>query len=207
MKPEEHDFQAEIITFSEVFDLSHKLSLRITDKSLSFDIVVGIARGGVTPARLLSDFLNIGSLTSLQIRHYEKGAKQLDKTEIIDPVDVDIKEKNVLLVDDINDSGKTLKAAVKHVLEFNPALLKTAVIHEKESSAYNCDFVGKTLEEWKWFVYEWAVTEDILEFLKRDDMLDAGEEKALNHLKEKYRLEPGVKLLRSVMQLRENYKE
>lgn len=205
METEEQDFKAKIITFREVFDLSHEISEQITQSSLSFDIVVGISRGGVTPARLLCDFLNIENLTSLQIRHYSKGAQQMDEATITDPVDVDIEGKNVLIADDVNDTGKTFDEAVEHVRSLNPAVVKTAVIHEKETSAFDADFVGKPQEEWKWLVYEWAVTEDVLEFLNRDEMLDAGEKEALDHLREKYGLEIEPDFFQNILEMRKNY--
>lgn len=205
MEPTEQDFKAKIITFSEVFELSHKLSRQITENSLSFDIVVGIARGGLAPARLFCDFLNIENLTSLQIRHYSSGAQQLEDAEIVDPVDVDIKGKNVLLVDDVNDSGKTLTAANDHIQKLEPAVLNTAVIHEKETTIFDADFVGEYQKEWKWLVYDWAVTEDVLEFLNNDNMLDAEEEQALEHLRKKYGLEIDPDFFQNIIEMKENY--
>ncbi|MDZ7718856.1 MAG: phosphoribosyltransferase [Balneolaceae bacterium] len=205
MEHEKKDFQAKIVTFTEVYDLSQKISRQITDSSISFDVVVGIARGGVTPARLFCDFLNVDTLTSLQIRHYTSGAQQLEDVKITDPVGVNIRDKNVLLVDDVNDSGKTLSAATDQIKSLEPALLKSAVIHEKENTQIKADFVGEYLKEWKWLIYQWAVTEDILEFLNKDDMLDVPEEKALNHLRKKYKLTIDPDLYQHILEMKNNY--
>lgn len=205
MEHKKQDFQAKIVTFREVYDLSQKISRQITDSSISFDIVVGIARGGVTPARLFCDFLNIDTLTSLQIRHYASGAQQLKEVKITDPVDVDIRGKNVLLADDVNDSGKTLSAATDQIQSLEPALVKSAVIHEKENTSLKADFVGEYQKKWKWLIYQWAVTEDILEFLNKDDMLDVPEEKALNHLRKKYQLKIDPGFLQHILEMKKNY--
>lgn len=199
------DFTATIIYFPEVYDIAYELSRQITDSSESFDAVIGIARGGLIPARLICDFLNIDNLTSLQIRHYKSGAEELEDAEMTDPVDIDIKGKNVLIVDDVNDSGKTMRYACEHVRSLEPAMFKTVVLHEKENTVFNTHFIGKKIERWKWLIYQWAVTEDLLEFLSRDNKLQASEEEAINHLAEKYDLEVGKELFQKVIKMEENY--
>lgn len=200
-----NDFTAKIISFDEVYKISHKLSLQITAYAASFDMIIGIARGGVIPARLLCDFLNIDHLTTIQVRHYSSGAEELEKASIPDSIDQDLKGKNVLLVDDVNDSGKTFEAAVNHIQGYKPSLLKTAALHEKETTVFNTDFIAKKLKKWEWLIYQWAVTEDLLEFLHKDDMLDESVEKAVIHLSERYDLEVDKELLHKVIKLKENY--
>lgn len=199
------NFTATVISLQEVYRKSHELARDIMRAGTSFDIVIAIARGGMLPGRLICDFLNIGRLSSLQVRHYTGGGEQMEQAEILDLVRTDLKGKNVLLIDDVNDSGKTLQAAVDHVHSFQPAILKTAVLHEKENDLFKTDFNGEKLKEWKWLVYQWAATEDILEFLNRDKMLDSGLKAVRTHLADKYELEVDEQLLRSILEMRKNY--
>ena len=201
----EKDFSARIVSIQEVYQKSHELAQQIMDSSITFDFVIAIARGGVLPARLMCDFLNIHRLTSIQVKHYQKGAKQMEEAEIIDPVRVDIKGKNVLLVDDVNDSGETLKAALEHVESLEPELVKTAVLHEKSHTILETDFTGDRLKKWKWLIYQWAVTEDVLEFLNKDDMLQESNEKARKHLFDKYDLHIDEQLFKQIKQMEKNY--
>ncbi|MFO7799914.1 MAG: phosphoribosyltransferase family protein, partial [Rhodohalobacter sp.] len=90
------DFTARIVGLSEVYQMAYKISDQITESTLNFDVVIGIARGGFPPARLVCDFLNIKTLTAVQIKHYT-GAKEHKEVEISDPVDIDLKGKNVLI--------------------------------------------------------------------------------------------------------------
>lgn len=200
-------FTAKIVDLSEVYEMAYKLSGKITDSSLGFhfDIVVGIARGGFPPARLVCDFLNIEILTALQIRHYTGGGKKKEEVEIFDPVDIDLEGMNVLIVDDVNDSGKTLKAAVDHIKTKEAKEIKTAVLHEKENTSMRADFVGDYLTDWKWLIYQWAVTEDLIEFLNDDDMLSAGEEAMRNYLLDKYELEVSKDILEKVLAMKNHY--
>ncbi|WP_445664686.1 phosphoribosyltransferase [Fodinibius sp. AD559] len=200
------DFTARIVSLDEVYKTTHELAQNIMNSGISFDIVVAIARGGALPARLICDFLNINRLTSLQIKHYQEGAEKMEEAKIIDPVSGDIKKQNVLLIDDVNDSGETMKAAVDHVQSIEPSLLKTAVLHEKSHTIFNADFTAKKLKKWKWLIYQWAATEDILEFLEKDNMLDQSEEIIHKHLANKYDLEIDEQLLEKIMQLKENYR-
>ena len=201
----EKDFTARIVGLSEVYEMAYKVAGKISDSSLDFDVVVGIARGGFPPARLLCDFLNIKTLTAIQIRHYTGGGQQKEEVEISDPININLKGKRVLIVDDVNDSGETLKVAVDHVKKNEVAKVKTAVLHEKDSTSMNADFAGGYLSEWKWLIYQWAVTEDLIEFLKKDGMLAADEDEILNHLSEKYDLDVKRELLHKVLAMKKNY--
>jgi hypothetical protein len=75
--------------------------------------------------------------------------------------------QRVLLVDDVNDSGDTLEVAVQHLQTFQPADIRTAVIHDKTSTAFSVDYHGRKIVKWRWLIYPWAVCEDVTEFLKR----------------------------------------
>ena len=199
------NFTARIVSLSEAYEMAFKVSRKIGDSSIKFDVVLGIARGGFPPARLICDFLNIKSLTAVQIRHYTGGGEEREEVEITDPVYVDLKGKNVLIVDDVNDSGKTLKAAVDHVKIKEASGIKTAVLHEKDNTSLKADFAGEYLSEWKWLIYQWAVTEDLIEFLTNDEMLTAGEEEMSNHLSTKYELDVSKEILQKVLAMKNNY--
>ncbi|SMO58453.1 phosphoribosyltransferase [Fodinibius sediminis] len=199
------NFTASLVSLQEVYRTTSELARNIMEASVTADIIIAIARGGMLPGRLLCDFLNVDRLSSLQIKHYSSGAHQMEQAEIIDPVRVDLKGKKVLLVDDVNDSGKTMQLAVNHVQSFHPSELNTAVLHQKEGSSYTVDFVGRKQERWEWLIYQWAATEDILEFLKRDDMLQADTAEARRHLAKKYELNVDKALVETVMKMKGNY--
>jgi uncharacterized protein len=186
--------------------MAYKISHQITESSVDIDVVAGIARGGFPPVRLVCDFLNIKTLTAVQIQHYTSGGKEKEEVEISDPVDIDLKGKNVLILDDVNDSGKTLIAAVDHIKTKEAAVIKTAVLHEKTNTSMNADFAGDyLLDDWKWLIYQWAVTEDLVEFLNKDDMLSAGEEEMRRHLSDTYELEVSKDTLNKVLAMKDHY--
>lgn len=198
-------FTARIVSLPETYEAAYRVARKIMDAGDKFDVAIGISRGGFPPSRMICDFLNIKTLTSLQIRHYESGGQAREEVSISDPVKIDIRGKNVLIVDDVNDSGKSLIAARENIKDLSPALLRTAVLHEKSNTAFKADYTGYTLSEWKWLIYQWAVTEDLIEFLERDNMLNKSEEAAIALLSEKYNLSVEIELFRKVMTMKENY--
>ena len=198
---------ARIVYLPEVYEMAYNLARKIQEAGESYDAVVGISRGGLPPSRMMCDFLNIKTLTTMQILHYESAAKVRDKVRVSDPIKIDLEGKNVLVVDDVNDTGETLKAACDHIGSLNPSLMKTAVLHEKSGTSFKADYSGGYLSEWKWLIYQWAVTEDILGFLKSDLMLDAKPEDAILHLKKKYDLTVERDLYDKVISMKEFYAE
>lgn len=199
------NFKARIVKLEETYDKAFELSQQINASGLEFDIVVGIARGGLPPARFLCDFLGIKRLTTIQIRHYTGGGQQKETAEMVDEPTQDLKGKNVLLIDDVNDTGKTLKAAADFILKQNPKMLKTAVLDEKDTTDFEADLKAERLNEWKWLIYQWAASEDVLEFLKKGDMLDKEPRLIKKYLLDEYSLEIEDELLDKILTVKNNY--
>ena len=77
----------------------------------------------------------------MRIKSYEGTEKGEDK--LIYDIEGEIEEKNVLIIDDILDTGGCLKTAVSIIKEKKPAKIKTCVLLEKErDKVINADFVG-----------------------------------------------------------------
>jgi len=68
----------------------------------------------------------------LQTRSYRGADTRPGKLQINDTMLIDIKGRNVLLVDDIFDTGRTLSTLVEQMQAFEPASLRSAVLLLKE---------------------------------------------------------------------------
>lgn len=72
------------------------------------------------------------------------------RVDIIHDLRTDLKDQNVLIIDDICDSGYTLKAIINFVKEKNPKSVKTAVFLDKPSrrivDVYP-EFIGEEIED------------------------------------------------------------
>ena len=96
----------------------------------------------------------------IQVKSYD-GRETSGKIEIKKDLDYDISGKNVIVVEDIVDSGLTL-SHLKAVLEKrNPASLSFATLLNKPSRRkveFNPDYVGKTIDNL--FVYGFGLDLD-----------------------------------------------
>ncbi|MFA5016495.1 MAG: phosphoribosyltransferase [Methylobacter sp.] len=165
-----------LITWEDVYSLCRRLAQQLRQENFRIDVIVAIARGGYIPGRLLSDMLGIHDLTAFKIEHYQ-GAYKQHEAYVKYPLNADINGRNVLLLDDVCDSGDTFTVGVEHLGHCGEANeLRTAAMHLKTVSSYIPDFYAETVSEWRWLIYPWAVNEDLSSMLAkmRLDNTDTG---------------------------------
>ncbi|MBS0002623.1 MAG: phosphoribosyltransferase [Thioalkalivibrio sp.] len=158
-----------LIGLGEVVEACDRVARALLNADVEVDTVVAIARGGFMPARFLCDFLDISRLLSIQVGHYEAGAQSAGEATVDYPLGGDIEGRRVLLVDDVNDSGDTLQAALAYLRDQSPAAVHSAVLHEKSTTACRADFKAEAMREWRWVLYPWAVVEDVGQFIRDMD--------------------------------------
>jgi len=186
--------RVELLSQATIVRLARKLAHAIQDSGYEPDVIVAIARGGYVPARLLCDYLDIYRLASFRISHYT-GAEKLPEAVLTDPLCAELHGKNVLLVDDVDDSGETLALARDYLATFGPGELRVAVLHHKRTSCLLPDYYAQTVVRWRWLVYPWAVTEDVLGFVRRMRPIPASIDEACRRVDETY----GVRISRQAM--------
>lgn len=177
-------FQSELITWATVQRLSKKLAMKIQSSSFRPDIIVGIARGGYVPARILCDYLDIYELSSIRITHYTAGAEKRQKAYLAEGLSKDLSGKRVLLVDDVSDSGVTLELASNHLHDCGAESVRMAVLHHKHTSTIEPDYYGVKIIKWRWIIYPWAVKEDLTGFIKHMPHRPADSDEAVKMLKD-----------------------
>ncbi|GAB6072849.1 hypoxanthine phosphoribosyltransferase [Venenivibrio stagnispumantis] len=81
----------------------------------------------------------------MQVSSYKTEMESFGEVIFIKEMSEDIKDRNVLLIDDIIDTGRTLKALVEALSLRNPRKLKTAVLLDKKERRevdYEADYTG-----------------------------------------------------------------
>ena len=150
-----------LITWEEVYRLCRQLANLLRKAHFRIDVIVAIARGGFIPGRLLSDMLGIHDLTSFKIEHYQ-GAYKQHEAFVKYPLNADINGRNILLLDDVCDSGDTFAVGVEHIRYCGAVNeMRTAALHLKTVSKFIPDFYADTVSEWRWHMYPWAINEDL----------------------------------------------
>jgi hypothetical protein len=158
--------KVEIITWSKAYGLGKILSRKIKKSGYKPDMVIAIGRGGYVPARVVCDYLSIMNLTSIGVRHWGAAEKK-EKTKITAPLNMKIKNKKVLVIDDITDTGETMDIVVKYLKRQSPKNIKTGVLEHKTASFFVPDFFAHKIIKWRWVTYPWAVHEDLPVFIRK----------------------------------------
>jgi uncharacterized protein len=183
-------FKCEFISFNYVVRLSRILAQKIKASGYMPDLIVAIGRGGYVPGRLICDYLLFSNLTSMKIEHYTRAADMQPEAKIKFPISVDISGKNVLIVDDVTDTGETLTLALNYIWSLKPSEVKTAVLQHKICSPLVPDFYAQKVIKWRWIIYPWARYEDLAGFSEkiiRDRALDIFQ--IISELKARYELD------------------
>src|SRR5438046_10094998 len=83
------------------------------------EIIVGVSRGGWPPARVMSDLLQNPNLANMKVDFYKDIGVRNKKPRITQPVTMEVVGKRVLVVDDVSDTGHSLRVVGDH-LRSNP---------------------------------------------------------------------------------------
>ncbi|WP_255150694.1 phosphoribosyltransferase [Halorarius halobius] len=158
------DFKCTITNWDYIYDLCRGVSNDVKAAEFEPDVVVALARGGWFAGRCICDFLGLDDLTSLKMEHYVGTAEKSGEPSVRYPMpEGSVEGKDVLIIDDIADTGGSIRRAHEYVSERNPGEVRTATLQLLGTSEFDPDFVGEKLEEWAWIVYPWNFIEDMID--------------------------------------------
>lgn len=117
------------------------------------DSIIGLLRGGVVPARIFADYFGILlDFFALDVKLYD--GIGVTKEEPI--IRYAFKKKdltgNILIVDDIFDSGRTMRAVVEHLSGHD---VTTATLFWKENATEKPNYYAEVAEKEKWVIFPW----------------------------------------------------
>ncbi|MBI3620375.1 phosphoribosyltransferase [Candidatus Roizmanbacteria bacterium] len=129
-----------------------RLAKKIYASDYRFDLIVAIARGGLTVAHIFSDFFN-RPITTFTISTYTD-LKQHRVPEIILKIGDKLDHKQILLVDDVSDTGKTFVRGINYLKELGASEIRTAAVYIKPWTKFVPDYFVKKTAAWIVFPYE-----------------------------------------------------
>ena len=99
------------LTWTQVEDLAIRLADRL---EAAYDVMLVITRGGMVPACIISERLNLRNILVAAVMFYNGQERALEKPIFLQfPADPLLNKRRVLIVDDVWDSGKTIMAVRK----------------------------------------------------------------------------------------------
>jgi hypothetical protein len=160
------EFKCTITNWEYIYGLCRDVSNQVKASSFEPDVVVALARGGWFAGRCICDFLGLDDLTSLKMEHYVGTAQKTGEPEVRYPMpEGSVEGKDVLIIDDIADTGGSIERADEYVNERNPGEVRTATLQLLQTSEFEPDYIGERLEEWAWIVYPWNFIEDMIDLV------------------------------------------
>tara|TARA_R110001606_G_scaffold67599_2_gene154586 strand:- start:99 stop:548 length:450 start_codon:yes stop_codon:yes gene_type:complete len=141
------------IDWAYVDNWVNKLAELIRENEIEYDCIVALGRGGLIPGAMLSYKLGIKNLQNLGINTRQEDGKYLETLVYQRPTI----SGNVLVVDDINDSGKTFEAVDSLISkEYSVDKLTYCSIVKRYSTTFKKDTiqaVDTSIDDW--FVFPW----------------------------------------------------
>jgi len=156
------EFKAYLVSWSEIEEWCSTLRDKIIGK-YEPDMIVALSRGGLVPGRIMSDMMWIKDLVAVKTEHWGITATRDGKATLKDPGMIDASEKKILIIDDITDTGQSMKLAYDYVKKQSPADVRSATMLHITRSAFRPDYYASEIDEkqWTWFIFPWNVYEDM----------------------------------------------
>src|SRR3954469_7184197 len=118
----------EVISWPELDRLVEVLARQV---GRDHDVILAIARGGLVPAGMLAYRLGIRDILVTAVAYYDEAGRRRDLPEFLHfPAPDFVAGRNVLIVDEVWDSGSTI-AAVTERVRLAGGRPTTAVLHYK----------------------------------------------------------------------------
>lgn len=164
--------EREVLTWDMYGKAVRELAGQVADSGFRPDLILAIARGGLFTAGSLGYALSVKNLYVMNLEYYSGVDERLEVPVMLPPYldKFDLKNANILVADDVADTGHTLKAVHEFCQEV-VAESRTAVLYEKPHSLVKCDFVWKRTS--LWINFPWSTEPPLIDGQAATVMLDA----------------------------------
>ena len=133
------------LDWDDIENLVKKTVLKIKKNNKKYDLIIGIKKGGIIPAILISRELDIKDIEFITIRKgkifkinkFYKGIKYL------------------LIIDEIYDTGKTFSIVNEYFKRFELEYDYACLVSRYRIPDNNKIVIGKVLNHKKWIIFPW----------------------------------------------------
>jgi hypoxanthine phosphoribosyltransferase len=146
-------------SWKKIYDILLDLAGRIRKDGFKPDVIVGISRGGWPPARVMSDLLSNPNVANVRAEFYLGITETNFEPVLTQPVSMNIENKRILIVDEVADTGKSLRMVKDHVIRQGAKEARTVTVYCKPWSTVKPDYFGR--ETANWIVLPWEIKETL----------------------------------------------
>ena len=155
------DIDREVLTYELFGTAARELAGQVADSGFRPDIVLAIARGGLTVAGALGYALAVKNCFAISVEYYTGIDTRLDVPVVLPPMPdlVAVRDLDVLIVDDVADTGDTL-AMVHEIVRGHVKEARSAVLYEKPRSIIEPQYVWRVTD--RWITFPWSAEEPLV---------------------------------------------
>jgi len=151
------------LSYQRIHNTIKDTAEKIITSGFEPDLIVAISGGGLIPARILRTYIK-KPIVTVGITYYDQNDQPMgvpQKTQWLDEEQIDLTDKKVLVVDEVDDSRVTLEYCLKELLHYQPSEIAVFVLHNKVKtkrghypSEIRRIYVGEELSD-NWICYPW----------------------------------------------------
>ncbi|MGE9296914.1 MAG: hypoxanthine phosphoribosyltransferase [Puniceicoccales bacterium] len=151
-----HEDLAEILVTEDslqrrIAELGREITDAYLEQGIEEIVVIAVTNGAIVFVADLIRHINLHvRFDTIRVSSYKDDTSPVTDPEIIDNIRINLQGEHVVLVDDILDTGGTLKKLVATLKKLRPADLRTCVLLDKEgrrTKTYGADYSGFTIPE------------------------------------------------------------
>jgi len=153
------------VTWQQVQRLCESIVSQINESGFKPKHIVGLSRGGLVPATIIANHLNV---REVYVHGYHSYDDQTNMRDVDNPHGVMYQDvvtdlmkncqgREVLIVDDLCDEGITMLGLLRRLekkFQDNAVKVKCAALYCKEHSQFKPIYTGETSGDW-WLVFPW----------------------------------------------------
>jgi hypoxanthine phosphoribosyltransferase len=155
------DVEREVLTWPMFGQASRELAMSVVDSGFRPDIILAIARGGLTVAGALGYALGIKNCFAISVEYYTGVDERLDVPVVLPPMPdlVAVRDLNVLIADDVADTGDTL-SMVESIIHPHVLEARSAVLYTKSRSVIQPTYTWRRTDAW--ITFPWSADEPLV---------------------------------------------
>jgi uncharacterized protein len=153
--------EREVLTWEQFGVASRQLARQVVADGFRPDIILAIARGGLTVAGALGYALAIKNCFAISVEYYTGIDERLDVPVVLPPMPdlVAVQNLNVLIADDVADTGDTL-SMVERIIHPHVREARSAVLYAKSRSIIEPTYVWHRTDSW--ITFPWSADEPLV---------------------------------------------